>query len=78
VVWGDSSHADVEKFAREANQLSPIFSPLRDATADLRPGRDNRIVDLIAALRRQVMLIGSKIEQAAVAANAALFQVGFP
>ena len=72
---GDSSHADVEKFAREATTFT-YLQPLRDATADLRPGRDNRIVDLIAALAPAGHADRIKIEQAAVAANAALFQVG--
>ncbi len=72
---GDSSRPDVERFAREATTFT-YLQPLRDATADLRPGRDNRIVDLIAALAPAGHPDRTQIERAAVAANAALFQVG--
>jgi putative ATP-dependent endonuclease of OLD family len=51
VQWfgGDSAHPEVERHAREGVRFAYLH-PLRDAAADLRPGRQNRLVDLIAAL----------------------------
>jgi putative ATP-dependent endonuclease of the OLD family len=71
---GDSSRADVEKFAREATTFT-YLQPLRDATADLRPGRDNRIVDLITALAPEGHADRAQIEHAAVSANAAFAEI---
>jgi putative ATP-dependent endonuclease of OLD family len=51
VEWfgGNSEHADVERHAREAIRFVYLH-PLRDAAADLRPGRENKLVPLLAAL----------------------------
>jgi putative ATP-dependent endonuclease of OLD family len=51
VDWfgGNSQNPDVERHAREAIRFVYLH-PLRDAAADLRPGRDNKLVALLAAL----------------------------
>jgi putative ATP-dependent endonuclease of the OLD family len=51
VEWfgGNSKSPSVERHAREAIRFVYLH-PLRDATADLRPGRDNKLVALLAAL----------------------------
>jgi putative ATP-dependent endonuclease of OLD family len=51
MTWmgGDSDHPDVERWAREAVTFTYLH-PLRDAAADLRPGRDNRLAQLLGAL----------------------------
>jgi putative ATP-dependent endonuclease of the OLD family len=46
---GDSSHPDVERHARAGVRYA-YLQPLRDAVADLRPGRDNRLIALLSAL----------------------------
>ena len=46
---GDSENADVERHAREAIRFVYLH-PLRNAAADLRPGRDNKLIPLLAAL----------------------------
>src|SRR5262249_23048488 len=46
---GDSLHPGVEQWAREA-VLHTYLPPLRDAEADLKPGRANKLVNLLAAL----------------------------
>lgn len=48
-IGGDAETADVERHAREAIRFTYLH-PLRDAAADLRPGRDNRLVGLLDAL----------------------------
>jgi putative ATP-dependent endonuclease of OLD family len=48
-VGGDSDTADVERHARDAVRFTYLH-PLRDAGVDLRPGRDNRLIGLIAAI----------------------------
>jgi putative ATP-dependent endonuclease of OLD family len=48
-VGGDSDTADVERHARDAVRFT-FLHPLRDANVDLRPGRDNRLIGLIAAI----------------------------
>jgi putative ATP-dependent endonuclease of OLD family len=46
---GDSDHPDVEEFARSA--VSYTYLPaLRDASAELRPGRNNRLTALLSTL----------------------------
>lgn len=45
-LGGDSDHPDIERWAREAITFTYLH-PLRDAPSDLRPGRDNRLVDLL-------------------------------
>lgn len=62
---GDSDHPDVEEFARSA--VTYTYLPaLRDAAAELRPGRGNRLAGLLSALapeghpdREQVVLLMS-------------------
>jgi putative ATP-dependent endonuclease of OLD family len=51
VAWygGDSLQPGVEPWAQEA-AVHTYLHPLRDAAADLRPGRDNKLVDLLTAL----------------------------
>lgn len=51
IEWfgGNSEHAEVERHAREAIRFVYLHA-LRDAAADLRPGRDNKLVPLLAAL----------------------------
>jgi putative ATP-dependent endonuclease of OLD family len=48
-IGGDASHADAERHAREAVRFTYLH-PLRDAAADLRPGRENRLVELLGTL----------------------------
>lgn len=48
-LGGDSRSPDVEEWARTAVTYT-YLPPLRDAEADMRPGRNNRLVELIAAL----------------------------
>jgi len=48
-IGGDASHADAERHAREAVRFTYLH-PLRDAAADLRPGRENRLVELLSTL----------------------------
>lgn len=48
-IGGDAETADVERHAREAVRFTYLH-PLRDAAADLRPGRDNRLIGLLDAL----------------------------
>jgi len=51
VQWfgGDAARPEVERHAREGVRFAYLH-PLRDAAADLRPGRQNRLVDLLEAL----------------------------
>jgi putative ATP-dependent endonuclease of the OLD family len=73
VQWfgGESEHADVERHARDAVRFI-YLPPLRDAAADLRPGRDNRLIALIAALAPPETADRDRIVEAAKEANAAL------
>ncbi|HEX3692637.1 MAG TPA: AAA family ATPase [Solirubrobacteraceae bacterium] len=48
-LGGDATHADAERHAREAVRFTYLH-PLRDAAADLRPGRENRLVGLLSTL----------------------------
>ncbi len=72
-LGGESKSPDVEEWARTAVTYT-YLPPLRDAEADMRPGRNNRLVDLISALagdgpdRQTVVDIASD-------ANAALAEV---
>ncbi|MCW2987913.1 MAG: hypothetical protein JWM24_851 [Solirubrobacterales bacterium] len=73
IEWfgGDSQHPDVERWAREAVTFTYLH-PLRDATADLQPGRDNRLVHLISALAPDGHADRTEIERVVTVANAAL------
>jgi len=76
VEWfgGDSDHPDVERWARDAVTFTYLH-PLRDASADLRPGRDNRLVGLLATLAPEGHDDRASIEKIATVANEALDQV---
>jgi putative ATP-dependent endonuclease of OLD family len=73
VVWygGDSMQPGIEQWARET-VAHTFLHPLRDAAADLRPGRDNKLVDLLAALAPEDSAARTEIETAASDANQAL------
>lgn len=76
IQWygGDSDHPDVERHARDAARFVYLH-PLRDAAADLRPGRDNKLIGLIAALAPKDHPDRLKIVDAADQANKALDQI---
>lgn len=76
VEWfgGDSQYPEVERWAREAVTYTYLH-PLRDAAADLRPGRDNRIARLLAALTPEGHADRTSVEEIATRANQALDQV---
>lgn len=76
VEWfgGDSQHPDVERYAREAVSFTYLRA-LRDASADLRPGRDNRLVGLLAALAPQGDGDREELERIVGTAHLALDQV---
>ncbi|PPI89105.1 hypothetical protein C5F51_26540 [Nocardia nova] len=65
---GDSSHPDVEAWAREAVTFTYLH-PLRDAASDLRPGRSNRLAALISALAPEGHSDRGKVEAIILAAN---------
>jgi putative ATP-dependent endonuclease of the OLD family len=48
-LGGDAKTPDIEEWARSAVTYT-YLPPLRDAEEDMRPGRNNRLVELIAAL----------------------------
>lgn len=68
---GNSQHPDVERHARDAIRFVYLH-PLRDAAADLRPGRDNKLIGLMAALTPEGHPDRDKIVQAMEDANQAL------
>ncbi len=71
---GDSEHAEIERWAREA--VTFTFLPaLRDAAADLRPGRDNRLAHLLNALAPGQHADRAAIEAIVLQANNDLAQV---
>lgn len=74
-IGGDSETADVERHAREAVRFTYLH-PLRDAAADLRPGRDNRLIGLLDALAPEGSEDRDKIIQAMDDANTELQGVG--
>jgi putative ATP-dependent endonuclease of OLD family len=51
-LGGDSDNPDIEAFARLAARYT-YLPPLRDAQADLRPGRANRLVMLLESIARE-------------------------
>lgn len=77
VEWfgGDSHHPEVEQWARQSVTFT-YLPPLRDAAADLRPGRENRLVGLVRALAPAGHADREAIEQIALTANLALDQIG--
>jgi putative ATP-dependent endonuclease of OLD family len=68
---GQSEHADMDRHARAAVRFIYLH-PLRDAAADLRPGRDNKLIGLINALAPRGHGDRDAIVAAAQAANSAL------
>lgn len=73
-LGGDSDHPDLERWAREAITFTYLH-PLRDAAADLRPGRENRLVALLSALAPDGHADRAAVEAIAEQANQALDQV---
>jgi putative ATP-dependent endonuclease of OLD family len=69
-VWygGDGLHPGVEQWAREA-VLHSYLPPLRDAEGDLKPGRTNKLVNLLAALAPDGSKERAEIESVATASN---------
>ena len=76
VQWfgGDSAHPEVERHAREGVRFAYLH-PLRDAAADLRPGRQNRLVDLLVALAPEGHPDRDRIEAEAENANDAMGKI---
>ncbi len=77
IEWfgGNSEHADIERHAREAIRFVYLH-PLRDAAADLRPGRDNKLIPLLAALTPESHEDHGKIVKLVEESNLALDKVG--
>lgn len=73
VTWygGDSMQPGVEQWARET-VLHTYLPPLRDAAGDLRPGRDNKLVNLLHALAPKGSKEREEIEMVAAGANTSL------
>jgi putative ATP-dependent endonuclease of the OLD family len=71
---GNSENADVERHAREAIRFVYLH-PLRDAAADLRPGRDNKLIPLLMALTPDNHPDRAQVEALVEASNLALDQV---
>lgn len=72
---GGDGGSEPEKWAREAAAYVYLH-PLRDATADLRPGRDNRLVALLSALAPEAGPDRATIEKIVTKANTDLEDVG--
>jgi putative ATP-dependent endonuclease of OLD family len=71
---GDSHNPEVERWAKEAITATYLH-PLRDAAADLRPGRSNRLVELISSHAPDGHGDRARVEEVLATANAALDQV---
>jgi putative ATP-dependent endonuclease of OLD family len=76
VEWlgGNSEHADIERHAREAIRFVYLH-PLRDAAADLRPGRDNKLIPLLAAITPEDHKDRPLVEKLVADSNKALDKV---
>jgi len=76
VEWfgGNSEHADIDRHAREAIRFVYLH-PLRDAAADLRPGRDNKLIPLLSALTPETHPDRAKIVELLEKSNAELDQI---
>jgi putative ATP-dependent endonuclease of OLD family len=72
-IWcgGDSLHPGVEAWAREA-VLHTYLPPLRDAEGDLKPGRANKLVNLLNALAPKGSTERTEIETVAGDSNTKL------
>lgn len=68
---GNSENPAVDAYAREAIRFVYLH-PLRDAAADLRPGRDNKLVPLLSALTPENHADRAKIEKIVEDSNAQL------
>jgi putative ATP-dependent endonuclease of OLD family len=68
---GDSLQPGVEPWAREA-VLHTYLPPLRDAEGDLKPGRANKLVNLLTSLAPEGSADRTEIENVAVSSNADL------
>jgi putative ATP-dependent endonuclease of OLD family len=68
---GDSLHPGVEGWAHEA-VVHTYLPPLRDAEGDLKPGRANKLVNLLNALAPKGSKERTEIETVAGAANTSL------
>lgn len=73
-LGGDSDHPDIERWARDAITFTYLH-PLRDAAADLRPGRENRLVALLTAMAPAGHADREAIENIARTANEALGEI---
>lgn len=71
---GDSEQPDLEHHARDAVRFVYLHA-LRDAAADLRPGRDNKLIPFIRALAPPEHADHQAIIDAAETANVALDQI---
>ncbi|MEV0769483.1 ATP-dependent nuclease [Nocardia salmonicida] len=71
---GDSDHAEIEAWAREAVTFTYLH-PLRDAASDLRPGRSNRLAALIGALAPHAHPDRGEVESIMLTANKDLGKV---
>jgi len=69
---GDSLQPGVEQYARETIQHTYLH-PLRDAGADLRPGRDNKLINLLTTLAPLDSEGRAEIERVAENANQLLY-----
>jgi putative ATP-dependent endonuclease of OLD family len=69
-VWygGDGEQPGVEPWAREA-VLHTYLPPLRDAEGDLKPGRANKLVNLLSSLAPEGSLGRTEIEAVAKTSN---------
>jgi putative ATP-dependent endonuclease of the OLD family len=71
---GNSQQPDIEHHARDAVRFVYLH-PLRDAAADLRPGRDNKLIPLIGARAPENHPDREAIIGAAILANDALDKI---
>jgi putative ATP-dependent endonuclease of OLD family len=73
ITWygGDSLQPGIEPWARET-VMHTYLPPLRDAAGDLRPGRDNKLVNLLSALAPEGSEHRTEIETVARDANTSL------
>jgi len=76
VQWfgGEAANPEMERWAREAVSHT-YLPPLRDAAAELRPGRENRLVALLSALAPEDGEDRAAIEDVVRQANCALDEV---
>lgn len=73
-LGGDHDNPDIELFARQAARYT-YLPPLRDAQADLRPGRSNRLVKLLESIARDPA-DREAVESVVVEANKQIREIG--